>query len=283
MTTPIEQDTIYALARSGASLYAARASGLYASQDQGATWQDLFASLDAAETVAATSLLAVGETLFAGVKGAVLRSDDAGQSWHIGALPSPPPLVVALAASPNYAANGILAAATAEDGVFISTDRGTSWAGWNFGLVDLNVYSLAFSAAETLFAGTESGVFYSHNGGKSWRETPFPMDAAPVLSLGCAKGLLYAGTESSGLLVSADTGVTWRKMESELISTSVNAIHTVGAEVWLLLEDKLLRSRDSGVSWQAQTVFPADRLAMALHLSAGTLTVGFADGTILVA
>jgi hypothetical protein len=74
-----------------------------------------------------------------------------------------------------------------EDGVLRSWDRGISWAGWNFGLLDLNVYALAispeFRADETLFVGVESGVFRSGNGGRAWRETAFPMEAGPVLSL----------------------------------------------------------------------------------------------------
>jgi hypothetical protein len=36
-------DTVYALAASGASLYAARASGLYRSDDGGQKWHNTFA------------------------------------------------------------------------------------------------------------------------------------------------------------------------------------------------------------------------------------------------
>lgn len=293
----VNQDTVYALAQSVHHLYAARASGLYRSQDEGATWQNLFDSLHLPKTQTAAAVAVAGNTVFAGVKGAVLRSEDAGESWHIAGLSSPPPLVVALAVSPSYAADGIILAATAEDGVFVSNDRGKTWTAWNFGLVDLHVYALvispAFSGDGIVFAGTESGIFRSHTGGRSWRETPFPMEAAPVLSLALSldyetDGRVYAGTEGSGLFVSDDFGTNWRQIENDLISMPVNAIHipTLStSEVCLLLEDKLLWSADRGKSWALHTQsIPSGKAAMALLLNAsspGAVLVGCADGDIL--
>jgi hypothetical protein len=44
-----------------------------------------------------------------------------------------------------------------EDGVLSSSDRGWRWIAWNFGLLDLNIYSMAispeFASDETIYAG----------------------------------------------------------------------------------------------------------------------------------
>lgn len=293
----VNQDTVYALAQSVHHLYAARTSGLYRSQDEGATWQNLFDSLHLPKPQTAAAVAVAGNTVFAGVKGAVLRSEDAGENWHVAGLSSPPPLVVALAVSPTYAEDSIILAATAEDGVFVSNDRGETWTAWNFGLVDLHVYALAISPAFSrdgiVFAGTESGIFRSHSGGRSWRETPFSMEAAPVLSLGLSPdyetdGRVYAGTEDSGLHVSDDFGMSWKPIETDLIAAPINAIHTAArsaADVCLLLEDKLLWSADRGMSWALHTQsVPSGKAAMALLLNAaspGVVLVGCADGDIL--
>lgn len=288
----LPQDTVYGLARSAQNLYAARASGLYRSQDGGVTWQDRFAALDRPEPLTVTAVAAAGETVFAGVNGAVLRSDDAGEGWQIVGLASPPPLVVALAVSPQYAEDGIVAAGTAEDGVFISSDHGRSWVPWNFGLVDRQVYALVFSpdfaTDGTIFAGTESGVFRSHNRGRAWRDVPFPMEAAPVLSLAVSPtygqdGRLYAGTEKNGLFVSHDFGLIWRQIGPDEIPTPVNAIQIVAqpaVEIWLLLDDSLIASSDGGSTWQRRYDFPANKLAITL-LCDDVIRVGFADGDVL--
>jgi len=288
MTLQINMDAVSALAGSAdTTLYAARASGLYRSVDGGSTWQNTFATLDQPD-LTAVAVAAVGHTVFAGVKGAVLRSDDAGDTWHIAGLVAPPPLVVALALSPDFEHDHTVLAGTAEDGVFVSTDRGETWVPWNFGLLDLNVYTLAcspnFAQDHTVFVGTESGIFRSSNSGRGWRELPFPMEAAPVLALhSTASGTLYAGTEDHGLYVADDEGATWRPIPTEELASPINAI-TVGAagQLIVLLEDKLLRSPNAGQTWvEPALVFSASQSALALlPLSTGQLLVGFADGTI---
>ena len=287
MTMLTQPDTVYGLAASGDHLYAARFSGLYRSLDGGHTWQEALSSLERLEPLTITAAATDGEaSIFAGTKGAVLRSTDRGSSWQIVGLASPPPNVTALALSPHYREDGLIAAATAEDGMFISTDRGANWLPWNFGLFDLHIYALAFSlnfaADRTIFAGTESGLFRSHNGGRAWRDVAFPLEAAPVLSLSWSAQRLFAGTENGGLLVSDDNGVNW---QPNYPTGTVNALHTSGSRGWMLLEDQLLTSQDGGISWQAvSSLIPAHQLAMALLVTdSGQVLVGCADGTILSA
>lgn len=273
VTTPTT-DPIFALAASPAYeedglCFAAHGSGLLRSTDGGRTWHDAYAALDLQAPLTTTCVafspdFARDRTLFAGAPGGILRSSDGGESWTVSALPSPPPFPTALTVSPHYRADGLVFTATMEDGVLRSWDRGNSWAAWNFGLLDLDLYALVASATfaldETLYVGAESGVFCSTNGGRAWRETAFPMDAAPVLSLALepdqgAGGSIWAGTEAHGLWRSADGGDTWE---------AVTALANVGAVNLLLIdpalpgEPRLLAlvgsvaylSPDGGRSWQ---------------------------------
>lgn len=293
-TAQTQPDSIYALARSADNanrLFAARTSGLYRSDD-GATWQNVLASLNLGQDVSTTAVAVVGSAVFAGSVGAVLCSEDSGENWQIAALASPPPHVSAVAVSPSFAADGVVVAATMEDGVFVSTDRGQTWTPWNFGLVDLNVYAVCFSpdfgADRAIFAGTESGMFRSHNGGRSWREVPFPMDAAPVISLYATSGsILYAGTESNGLYTSRDGGQSWQQVGGLPTSTAVQAIHADaadGRQIWVLLADRLMYSGDSGQTWSqhgGNALFNKAALAMTADNAPATILVGFEDGEIV--
>jgi len=304
------RDLVYGLAVSprfalDGICFAARASGLYRSEDGGLTWKDAYRSLELRQalvtaTVAVSPAFDEDRTVFAGVPGGILRSSDGGHTWIVVELPSPPPFVLDLAVSPGFSRDGVVLAATVEDGVFRSGDRGASWAAWNFGLLDLHVLSLALSPAfgqdETAFAGTDSGIFRSTNGGRAWREIDFPGDLAPVVSLALSPrfpqdALLWAGTESSGLYRSPDGGHTWTRHGSDVVDGTVNQIllrvgDPAESEVMVLAGNGLLISRDGGDSWAKwkaglPTGCALTAVAAPSGLGSGApLLLGCADGSV---
>jgi len=291
------EDPVYALRASPAFAqdsicFVARQSGLYRSDNGGQDWQPAYASLHLTDPLSTMALavspdFASDRCVFAGVYGGILRSSDAGQSWQTASLPTPPPMVSTLVISPCFALDGTLLAGTLEDGVFRSTDRGRYWQLCNFGLLDLNIIAMAispdFAHDETIFAGTDSGIFCSTNGGRAWREVDFPMEAAPVISLAISTGFtvdnkLYAGTEAAGLYHSTDRGQNWFSVGRDLLPMTINSIALSDADLFILADDKLLRSYDHGYSWLIK------HLESTVWQGAMTLTIldEFGDGALLM-
>ncbi len=248
--------------------FAALESGLCRTRDGGETWENAYNSLELTSplstlVVAFSPDFAHDRQVFAGVQGGILRSSDGGKTWNAALLPDPAPLVVSLVISPNYVYDGGLLAGTLEDGVMCSTDRGSHWAPWNFGLLDLNTYDLVispnFAKDETLFVVTESGIFRSTNGGRAWRGLEFSIDLAPVISLAISPnyrrdGLVFAGTESHGLFQSTNQGKTWMPVGKKVFSGAVNKIlfsadYATKPQVLVLHEENLLLSNNGGMSW----------------------------------
>jgi photosystem II stability/assembly factor-like uncharacterized protein len=301
-------DVVYALAASpnfaeDGVCFAGRVSGLYKSADGGAIWFPAYETLDLDEAPATTAVAVSpgfrhDHSVFAGVPGGILRSVDEGKNWHFAVLPAPPPVIAALAISPDYVEDGVILAGTVEDGIFRSTHRGHKWSPSNFGLLDLGVLALAispdFAADGTVFVGTETGLYVSTNGGRAWKETAFPPEDAPVLSLALSPsyaedGMIWAGTEASGLLVSDDGGRTWRRHAAEHIADAVNAVDlfpgSTGLHALVLTPTAALISRDGGGTWTVALRTGENRtLASAIApqgLAPGApLLVGLADGSI---
>lgn len=305
------EDVVYALATSpdfnrDGVCFAARASGLYLSTDHGQMWEPAYRTLNldaglATPAVVVSPDFAADHSVFAGVAGAVLRSYDGGVAWHVSMLPSPPPVVSCLAASPAYEQDGVLFAGTMEDGVFRSSDRGTHWVRWNFGLLDLHVLALllspGFAQDETLFVGTESGIFRSTNGGRAWREVAFPEDLAPVISLVISPafkqdGVLFAGTEANGLWVTHDRGRTWTRLGAGTLGDSVNAIILAPdvpqtPALLVVTSAGIFTSADGGRAWaEFDADVPEDEAVVAVAAPGGLragalLLLGLSNGEVL--
>lgn len=307
-----QEDYVYQFAASpafGSSreavCFAAQISGLYRSTDGGETWQPAFMVLGLPEIPPALAVAVPPDTaeardVLVGVNGGIVRSWDGGQNWESALLPSPPPVVLALASSPNFAQDGLLFAGTLEDGVLCSSDRGRRWVAWNFGLLDLNILCLAISPAfatdETLFAGTQSGIFRSTNGGRAWREVDLPFGFEAVLSLAVSPNFahdatLFAGTENHGLWRSQDGGHTWECVGESVFTEPVNAIcldpqYPDRPHCLVLQGGVLFASQDGGESWQLwREAELAGNEITAVYVPMGfapdtLVLVGFADGTV---
>lgn len=262
------QDYVYKLVGCGRTFFAARNSGLYRTEDGGLAWQMAYQSLDLSEplptlTVAIAADFEHDPRVFAGLSGGILRSLNGGQVWENVPLPPPPPVISTLELSPNFEQDGIVFAATLEDGVLFSADRGHHFGAWNFGLLDLNILFLAispdFAQDETVFVGTQSGIFRSTNGGRAWREVDLPVGYEAVLSLALSPdfardSILLAGTELQGLLLSTDSGESWRRLGADVFTEAINAVQlapdfSARPEILALHAGTLLHSADRGETW----------------------------------
>lgn len=275
-------------------LFAARRSGLSRSDDGGRTWTSAYAALAltaplATSAVACSPGFAADGGVFAAVPSAILRSIDGGRQWEAAALPPPLLYVSALAVSPNFAADGQVFAGTVADGVWVSTDRGQSWAAWNFGLVDRRIMALTAAANEagepTLWAGTETGLFRSWNAGRAWREVALPAPRAALLSLAASAAGLFAGTEA-GLLVSMDHGRAWRRLAARRLTGPINALwlsphFAVDQTLAVIHADDLWLSADAGRSWTPRLLSEGAAPVAVAGSTPEALCVGLADGRLV--
>jgi photosystem II stability/assembly factor-like uncharacterized protein len=295
---PDSQDSVYSIATSpnfkrDRLVFAAKESGLYRSNDGGKTWSDSYATLKLTAppptTFVAVSIIDDITYVFAAAEGKILRSLNGGFEWEAGELDSLQPLVTSLAVSPNFAHDGLLLAATMQDGIFYSTDRGVKWQGWNFGLYDSNINALAFpphfTGEQMIVAGTQSGVFISINAGRSWRDLDFPIEAAPVLCTAISQeNVIYIGTEAHGVYRSEDVGQSWEQIQA---GTVEHILIDSNNKILILRDGELLFSMDRGKSWHTRTLHELDSAIICLCAPQGLdptnpVLVGLANGEIVI-
>jgi len=156
-------------------------SGVYLSEDGGATWQQTLSSdqgpITSVEFVAGNLNLA-----YAGTPNTVYRSDDRGRTWRPmtpgGVSWGPPGIVggfpIDFQADPR---NGDRLFANAYGGgAFLSTDGGATWRDASRGYTGAIIKRLAIDPRnpQRVFVGGRSGLFVTNNRGGDWEGLQYP-------------------------------------------------------------------------------------------------------------
>jgi len=195
------------LVQPAGQLWAATRDGLLYSEDRGASWQPVEASLPGQ---AAFALAGGGQgRLYAGLDNAGLyQGSDPDMTWL--SLNRDPRLgtaaILAVAASPD---ERYLYAGTAAQGLFASQDAGQTWSAAFKGAYVPNL-AVDPERPEVAIASLRDRLVLTGDGGRSWRELPLAWAAEDIFALLWASdGHLWAGSRQGRLYQSTDRGDVW--------------------------------------------------------------------------
>ncbi|HWM91040.1 MAG TPA: hypothetical protein VN493_09755 [Thermoanaerobaculia bacterium] len=271
-----------------AIVYAGTYSGVFRSEDHGATWTaaslglasgvvfDLAAdpaspgtlyvatgegvqkSLDHGRTWGVPSLTAGPralaldpshpQTLYSAVLKTIHKSINGGATWTAGQ--TLPGDVIFLEVDPAVPA--IVYAGTPDDGLFRSVDSGTTWS--PVGQLDASfLFTLAIDPgnSQVLYAGTTNGVFKSTDRGTSWFRHGQGLAGQFVQAIEvdpASPSTLLA--LGSGVFRSTDAGGSWRPLDPRFINSAVVAFDPGSSSTYFVgSSDGVYKSADQGISF----------------------------------
>lgn len=206
-------------------------AGVFASQDDGASWQPANAGL------IATSLSGVAvnpsrpsELYAATLGGGLFKSEDGGTSWSAEGAgkfnynvtsvlldPSNPNQLFA-ATAPNAFFDSI-----SPGGIYGSPDGGSTWQTIDAWTPAPDVLSLAAAPTQptTLYAGQywTGGLYRSTDGGQTWAQTALDtLGVERVVTVPTASGSVYV-ISGGNLFDSTDAGATWNEIYRNAVTT----------------------------------------------------------------
>ncbi len=266
----------------GACIMVTGMSGMYLSEDAGATWEDLTGSF----SVSLYGGTIIGNTLLAITSGeGIFRSTNNGASWKIANAGLAAGNVTALSESIDAVIaavfgrglfrtfdNGLawelrsssrsiyqpvamtrlgrmLFTATLDSGVYRSTDEGTTWEACRNGLTSLTVHSLAAGDVR-LFAGTRNGVYRSIDSGATWERSWSGVPDLAITSLAESNGTVFAGTAET-VYRSQNNGANWQEASGGLGIDSILTLLISDSSVFAGMAGGVYRSNDNGTLWVA--------------------------------
>ena len=137
------------------------------------------------------------------------------------------------------------------NGVFVTTNSGTTWTQVNTGLADTGVSALA-SIGTNLFASTASGVFLTTNNGTSWNQVNNGLTTTSIRSLATVGTNLFASTFGSGIFASTNNGTSWTSANGSVFQNAfVDLLSGAGSDLFAATtsDNIIYRSTDNGTSW----------------------------------
>lgn len=223
----------------------ALSTGLYLTDDAGATWLGVGKEMAGQEVQAIavmpaspplTSPLATLKTMrgqepvaHAGVVCVatgreLLRSLDGGRSWARLDWRGVDIRILSLAIRPGD--SDVIYVGTQGGGIYNTRDGGVSWVELNEGLDDLNVNDIAIAPSnpDCLYLATNRGVYQSVGAGVPWTRLKGPTDGRRVNSVVVHPqdaSMVYVGLQYGGIWRSADGGQHWTALNTGLGVISV--------------------------------------------------------------
>jgi uncharacterized protein (TIGR03437 family) len=152
--------------------------------------------------------------------------------------------------SPDFPLVGTSAPAATGIGLYRSTNGTWSQTGNGAGTTKILALAADPKNNATVYAGTSRGVFKTSDGGLTWKATTgLPADAVNALAVDATNSTVYVAS-NEGLFQSPDGGSTWTQLLTSPVTSVVSAATRPGLIYAGRIAAPILRSFDSGASWQ---------------------------------
>ncbi len=125
-------------------------------------------------------------------------------------------------------------AGTAGNGVFLSTDNGSSWTAVSTGLVSNEAHALLARGSDLFVGFWGGGVYKSTNYGTTWTQVDTGLTDSDVETLAVSGGDLFAGTVGfwGGVFQSSNDGFNWLNMNDGLTFPIVTSLAISGSNMF---------------------------------------------------
>jgi photosystem II stability/assembly factor-like uncharacterized protein len=182
---------------------------------------------------------------------------------------------------------------TGGDGIFQSSDNGTTWNAVNNGLRVKRVWSLAASG-ENIYAGTgdiDDGmgsngfVYLSTDTGANWKALNNGLYNCTISSIAVNENYIFAAAEGYGILgifASTNYGASWNEADSGLTYRAVYSLIINGNNIFAGTRSGVFLSTNNAANWEKVNHGMTDSSIQSLYADGNNIYAGTYNGVFLL-
>ena len=193
------------------------------------------------QTGVAYSVVTLGTRVIVGTSSAFFLSTDYGSTWNRTGY--------ANAWVWSFAVSGTTVfASTVGNGIYRSTDAGSTWQSANNGVTSYTLWYIASNGTSVFSGGSGGQVFRSTDNGDSWVSVSTGLPSSIVAGIACVGTNIYAMYRSGEVYQSTDNGTSWTLKGT--ISVNPRTLYAVGTKLFAGSSGSgAFSSTDNGSTW----------------------------------
>ena len=166
------------------------------------------------------------------------------------------------------------------NGVYLSSNYGTSWQPYQTGLPTVSIYSLVISGSN-IFTGTNSGFYQTKNNGSNWMIDTTGLKGYYNVSSIVTKGdTILSGVLGSGVFMSINNG-SWKPVNKGLSSINVYSLAVSGNNIFAGTNYGAFLSNNVQNNWNSVNNGISNNIITSLLINNNNIFAGTLNGVYL--
>lgn len=146
--------------------------------------------------------------------------------------------------------NDTLYLGTLSNGIYRSTDGGSSWTQINNGITSLQIWNIAYVNGALFASSTNGTVFKSTDGGNNWVLSNTGISTTTIIrNFVFFNNKIFATSTNKGIYISNDNGNSWTQHNSGIVGLVAEPLLVVDTDLFVGVNQKVYKYDSANQNW----------------------------------
>ena len=151
--------------------------------------------------------------------------------------------------------NDTLYLGTLSNGIYRSTNGGSSWTQINNGITSMQIWNIAYVNGALFASSTNGTVFKSTDGGDNWVLSNTGISTTTIIrNFAYFNNKIFATSTNKGVYISSDNGSSWTQHNTGLVGLVAEPLLVVDTDLFVGVNQKVYKYDSVNQNWISKSV-----------------------------